>query len=137
MNKWLYCGWGVLYVVCVALGLIQDTTPIVRIALLIISIIFFLPGAMLLYNGIKQDDRKTVLRIRWLSIASLALTLLGLIALFFCAASGNETALDLAFEALLVVSAPMICSQYWVVSLFLWACLLSASFFKKRPPDQR
>ena len=132
MNKWLYCGWGVLYVLCVALGLLQTTELIIRIALLIISLIFFLPGAMLLYNGLKHGDRKTVLQVRWISIASLVLTLLGLIALFLCAASGSEAAVDIAFEALLVVSAPMVCSQYWVVSLFLWSCLLSASFFKQR-----
>ena len=34
-------------------------------------------------------------------------------------------------DLLNVVSAPMFCSEYWVLSLFGWACLLSASFVKK------
>jgi hypothetical protein len=25
---------------------------------------------------------------------------------------------------LIIVSAPMVCGQYWVLSLFLWACLM-------------
>ena len=28
---------------------------------------------------------------------------------------------------LIIVSSPMICSQYWALSLFLWACLMISS----------
>ena len=43
------------------------------------------------------------------------------------------TALDTPLHiALGLVSAPMFCSNYWVVSLFLWAVLLVASFVKKK-----
>ena len=32
---------------------------------------------------------------------------------------------------LIIVSTPMFASQMWALSLFLWACLLMGSFFKK------
>ena len=31
------------------------------------------------------------------------------------------------FGVLIVVSSPMVCSGYWALSLFLWACLLMVS----------
>ena len=33
----------------------------------------------------------------------------------------------LLFAVLIVVSSPMVCSGYWALSLFLWACLLIVS----------
>jgi hypothetical protein len=70
--------------------------------------------------------------IRNISAASLILTLLLLVANF--ASVGASVAVgDFLYGLLVVVSAPMVCSQFWVVSLFLWACLLmvSISFLKK------
>ena len=31
---------------------------------------------------------------------------------------------DGLYGLLVVISTPMICGQYWLISLFLWACLL-------------
>ena len=33
----------------------------------------------------------------------------------------------IVFGVLIVVSSPMVCSGYWALSLFLWACLLMVS----------
>lgn len=131
MNKWLYCGWGLMYILCVALSLIQGATGLMKIALLIFSIMFFVPGFLLLYNAIRDGDRKGILRIRWISLISLTLTMLCLVIFFLFAALNNEDAVNVVYEILALVSAPMLSSQYWVVSLFLWGCLLSGSFVKK------
>ena len=79
--------------------------------------------------GIRKKDRKTVLTVRIISICSLALTVI-----VFCAnvaAAAVGTVSYFLNDLLNVVSAPMLCSQYWVLSLFCWACLLSGSFMKK------
>ena len=131
MNKWLYCGWGVMYILCVALSLIQGATGLMKAALLVFSIMFFVPGFLLLYNAIRDGDRKGILRIRFISLASLVLTTVCLVVFFVLAALNQEAAINVTYEILALVSAPMLSSQYWIVSLFLWACLLSGSFFKK------
>ena len=45
----------------------------------------------------------------------------------FVLAVGSETLGDVLHSVLTIVSAPMICSGYWVLSLFGWACLLMVS----------
>ena len=132
MNKWLYCGWGIMYIVSVALSLIQNATGAAKLALLIFSVLFFVPGFLLLYNNIRSGNRKGVLLIRFISLASLVLTLVCLVVFFLFAGYGNEAAVNVTYEVLAIVSAPMLCSQYWAVSLFLWACLLFSTFFKKQ-----
>ena len=91
--------------------------------------VFFLPGAWLLGMGIKNKRRKTVLRVRIIAICSLALTVI-----VFCAnviaVSADASVGRTLYDILNLVSAPMFCIQYWIISIFLWACLFSASFKK-------
>ena len=89
------------------------------------AIAFFVPPFVLLYRG----DRDTVLLIRNLSALSLGVTLVVLILNFVLAVS-SETMGNLLHIVLTIVSAPMLASGYWVLSLFLWACLLMASLKK-------
>jgi len=51
---------------------------------------------------------------------------------FFLTAMHSQEAASWVYEILIVVSCPMVCSQYWLVSLFLWACLLFATFIPNR-----
>ena len=67
-----------------------------------------------------------MLLVRNLSVLSLGVTLVTLILNFVLAVS-SETLGNLLHYVLTIVSAPMMCSGYWVLSLFLWACLLMAS----------
>ena len=63
----------------------------------------------------------------WVSvILSLGLTLLALV-LNVLSAMGTVTMGNVLFAVLIVVSSPMVCSGYWALSLFLWACLLMVS----------
>ena len=125
-EKNLYGAWGGLFVLCAVMGTVPPANGLVKAVMVLLSALFFVPGGILLYRGIRQKDRGAVLRIRILSALSLGLTFL-LIVLNFLSV-GLSTALgDLLYAILIIVSAPMVCSQFWVASLFLWACLLMTS----------
>jgi len=127
----LYIAWLVLYAVCAGLSFVEDPAPLQAGALTFFSILFFVPPGILLVDSLRSKDRKTVSLLRWISIASLGLTLLFLVAnvvsVLGSDALGNEL-----YKLLIFVSVPMICSRYWVLSMFLWACLLCATFWGRK-----
>lgn len=121
--------WAVLYVLCVWLGILGQPGGVGNVLYLLTALIFFIPGVLLLYWGITEKNRKQVLGVRITAICSLSLTMALLIA-NFCSVLLSETAGNVLYTILVVVSAPMVCSGYWVLSLFLWACLLMGSLLK-------
>ena len=130
-NKSLLAIWGIFYIICAGLGFIPEPEGTVRIFLTVISILFFVPPAILLFDAFSAGDEKTIRLIRLLSALSLALTLVLLIANFVAAL--GSTGLGSVLHVLLVIgSVPMLCSNYWVLSLFLWAVLLVASCQKRK-----
>ena len=133
MTLALSCAWGVLYILCAALGFVANPAGGLKFALVLLSVLSFVPGAILLAEGYRRKCRKTVMVVRWVCLASLVLTVVFLVAFFLCAAFASEAAVNAVFAVLSIVSAPMMSSQYWVLSLFLWGCLLSATFLKKLP----
>lgn len=124
----LYIAWAVLYAICVALGFYGEAEGFGKVLFVLTALIFFLPGAGLLILGYREKNRKILRRVRIISAVSLALTLIFLIANVAVAAA--EATNRLLHVLLVLVSAPMLCGQYWVMSLFLWACLLFATFVK-------
>jgi len=124
--KQLFTLWGVMFIVCAGLGFIPEPHGILRGVLTVCALIFFLPGAMLLRLGQKRQDRHTLSLVRSLSVASLGLTLV-LLVLNFLTALRSEALGDVLYYVLTIVSSPMVCSGYWALSLFLWACLLAGS----------
>ena len=125
----LYPLWGGMFILCAALGFIPEPSAPLSALLTAISVLFFLPPALLLASAKKQGKTDTVKLIRNLSLASLTLTLALLIANFSLALRSELLGTFLHY-ALTIVSAPMIASQHWALSLFLWACLLMASWKK-------
>lgn len=124
----LYIAWAVLYAICAALGFYGEAEGVGKVLFVLTALIFFLPGAGLLILGYREKNRKILRRVRIVSAVSLALTLIFLIA--NVAAAAAEATNRLLHVLLVLVSAPMLCGQYWVMSLFLWACLLFATFVK-------
>lgn len=118
-RKFLLTAWAVLFLSCALLGLIPNPHGILRVAMTVLSLLFFVPGFLLVRSG----RRSTVELVRNLSIASLALTLVLIIANIL-SFSASQAVGNLLYILLTVVSAPMVCSGYWVVSLFFWACLM-------------
>jgi hypothetical protein len=122
MKKTVYIFWGLLYVLCVGFGFIPEPAGLVKWAMVGLSVMFFVPGFLLLYLG----ERMWVRRI---SLGSLGITVavfvLNVLSVRDTAGTG-----DFLHVLLGLVSAPMFCSQIWVLSWFLWACLLMASLMK-------
>ena len=122
-NKTLYIIWGCLYILCAGLGFIQPGTEAAANAMTLLSVAFFIPGAVLLYRGQR-------IRIRFISALSLGLTLASIL-LNILSVGMAEIDGEILYALLGLLSAPMLCSQVWLLSLFLWACLLMGSFFLK------
>ena len=119
----LFALWGGLFALCAALGFIQNPSNALRVLMSILSVVFFIPGALLLHHSRQTGDMETAMLVRNFSAASLVLTSILLIANFLCVLApvwlGN-----MLHSILIIVSSPMVCSGYWVLSLFFWACLM-------------
>ncbi len=127
----LWLRWGGFYIICAGLGFIPQPQGIVRAMLFLLSLLFFVPPGVLLYEARRHSDRALLRRLRMAALASLILTQLMLIANILTApySEGLGTAMHILLG---LVSAPMFCSNYFVVPLFLWAVVLIMSFTKKK-----
>ena len=126
----LYAAWLCLYILCVGLGTVEEVEGAGKVFFVLTSLIFFLPGIALLVLGRKEKNKKMILRVRIAAICSLVLTVIVFCANVIAVGASGQVGSFLN-DLLNLVSAPMFCAQYWVLSLFCWACLLSASFMKK------
>ena len=126
----LILSWLGMYVLCTIFGFIDTDNSLLKAIFALFSMGFFLPGGILLYEAVTDKDRKTVRIIRGISIASLTLTAVFII-LNALTLPSTEAVGDRMNALLIILSTPMFASQVWVLSLFLWACLLMGSFFKK------
>ena len=125
-SQFLYALWGALFILCAGLGFIPEPAGVLRVLLTGLSILFFLPPALLVWKGRREKDRMALSLVRNLSIASLSLSVLLIIANFLTVFR-SELLGDILHGVLVVVSSPMICSGHWAMSLFFWACLLIGS----------
>ena len=125
-KTYLFTLWGALFVLCAALGFIPNPGTALKILLTLLSVAFFIPGALLLRYAALNKDWTTAMLVRNLAAASLLLTLMLIIGNFF-SVLGSVRLGSILYTLLIIVSSPMICSQYWVLSLFLWACLMISS----------
>lgn len=139
-KKMWFLLWGGLFVLCAALGFLPEPVCAptedggvcwLRVVMTILSVVFFLPPAVLLHKAGKEKNVPIQQLIRNLSALSLGLTLVMLI-LNFWSALGTEILGSVLHYVLVVVSTPMICSGQWALSLFLWACLLMVSLRQLR-----
>ena len=130
MNKTsYYTTWAGISILCAGLSFIPEPAGFLKFLMIALSLAFFLPPAMLLYRAKKERDVFTVKLIRNLSLAALVLTAAVLLisVLSFLAPEWVGNFLHIL---LILVSVPMVCGQYWVLSLFCWACLLMVSLKK-------
>jgi len=126
-NYWIL--WLCLYVICMLAGFIPNPAGFSKVLLLLLSICFFIPGAILVYNAQCSRDRKTLFCLRIISLSSLVITVAFIIANFLSVLS-NEVVGTVLHIFLGIVSVPMFAAQYWLVSLFLWSCLFISTFPK-------
>ncbi len=123
----LYCIWAGLYIICVGMGTITERTPALHIILTVLALAFFVPAVILLYDGLRTGSKKMLLRLRILSLCSLLLTL-SMIVLNIVAVRADEQVGLVLNDLLILCSAPMFCSYWRGLSIFLWACVFVSSF---------
>ena len=122
-TKILLASWGGMFILCAGLGFIPEPEGGLRLLMTAISVLFFLPPALLIHQARKTGAISMIILIRNLAAVSLVLTSVLLIGNFLSAMSSAVIG-NVLYYMLIVVSSPMICSGYWVLSLFLWAYLL-------------
>ena len=130
-NKTLYGSWVFLFILCAGLGFIPEPAAFRKAVLVLLALLFFLPPAWLFIRAVKAGEKKPVLLIRRISLASLVLTLALLVANLLSVNAPDSLGVFLHI-LLTVVSSPMLCGQYWFISLFLWSCLLTGSFLRQK-----
>ena len=126
IRKLLFALWGILFSLCAGLGFIPEPQGLMASVLTFLAVLSFLPPCLLLYRAGKTGSKTDSMLIRNLSALSLGLTLTLLILNFLTAFSSEQLGQILHY-VLIIVSSPMICCGHWVLSMFLWACLLVAS----------
>ena len=126
-NTVLYALWGGLYALCAALGFISEPGPALRLLMIILSAALFVPVFVLNYRSAKAGDRRTLELVRNLSLAWLVLTSL-LLVLSFLTVFASEWVGELLHSLLTIVGSPLVCSDNWALTIFLWACV----FFDSR-----
>ena len=119
----LYIVWACLYILCVGLGTLEEPAGFGKAVLVVIGLGFFVPGFWLAIENIKEKNRKSMGVLRIICICSLSLTLMAIVGNFLSAVA-SVTVGNTMYDVLALVSAPMLCIQYWALSIFLWACLL-------------
>lgn len=135
-KKILIGSWIFLFIFCSAMGFIPNVAGAGKVLLWILSVLFFLPGMILLYDAYMQKDRKVLLTIRIVSIASLLLTAIFLVASIATFNSAKVVG-DTLQVILNVVSCPMVISPFWFLSLFLWAFLMCGTFYGQKKRKRR
>ena len=126
-KKYLYPIWGAMYVICAYLGLLPEQNAVGKAFMTAVSVLFFVPGFCLLGIAISQKNKKDLKYLRLVSGIILGLTLLALVGNIL-SIMGSITLGNVLHVVLVLVSVPMMCSQYWALSLFLWAVLFMATF---------
>ena len=125
----LFALWGGLFALCAGLGFIPEPKGFLRVLLTVFAVAAFIPPAVLMKRAVSEKDRRTLSLLRNLSALSLGLTAVLLVGNFL-SVFASEAVGDVLYWVLVIVSSPMVCSGYWALSLFLWACLMIAGMSK-------
>ncbi len=123
----LYLIWICLYIICVGMGTITQRSTALHILLMIFALIFFVPAIILLCDGLLTGNKKMLLRLRIVSLCSLSLTLCMIVLNILTVRAGEQVGLVLN-DMLMLFSAPMFCTYWRGLSIFLWACVFVSSF---------
>ena len=128
----LYILWAAMYALTVVLGFLFPDVPqsAGKAALAAVSVLFFVPPWMILIWAKAEKHTDHVQLVRYISLASVVLTLLLLVA-NLRSTGLSEAAGDALHGALVVVSAPMVCSNFFVLPIFFWGTLIMGSLLKK------
>ena len=138
MNKRVYYFlWAQTFLACALLSVLSGIPEGLKGILTFMTVIFFLPPAVVLNKAKDTGDRKAAMLVRNISIASLSLTTVMIILNFVLAPLCSEVVGKFLHYALVVISCPMMCGKSWALSLFLWACLLLMSISQLKEGNKK
>lgn len=123
-----YLCWLVLFVLCAGLGFLPKPEGAASAALTALSVLFFVPGALVLFWAHREGQTGHIHLVRNLAAWSLGVTVVLLVANLL-SALGSDTLGNVLYALLVVMGAPLVCSQIYALSLFLWACLLMTGIY--------
>lgn len=126
-QKLIYLLWLFLYIICVGLGTIYADILVLQLFQGLFALLFFVPPVLLVLEGLKEGQKKYLVQIRTISIISLALTLIFMIA-NIATVYATESVGNTLNQIYILVAAPMHCLPYGFISIFLWACLVMLTF---------
>lgn len=132
-NQKIMMTWAFLYGICAALGFFPNPTGAFAGFMIVMSVAFFIPPAILAFRGVRGKDYVLLEKLKYISLIWLGMTTL-LVCLNFLSVEASQAAGKVLYWILILVSAPMICCGTWVVPIFLWGCLLTVclQYGKKR-----
>lgn len=128
-SKFLYPVWAMLYILCVCFGAISQRSAAGQVMMTMMSLLFYVPPAIMLIEALQAQDNQTLKVLRLISGLSLGLTLLALVGNILSVLAPQVVG-DILYVVLLLASAPMLCCGYWVLTLLLWAVLFFSTFPK-------
>ena len=130
--KTLYIAWAVMFVLTAALGFAfpEVENGWGRFGLALVAVLFFLPPGLVLDRAKAEGHRFHVRLVGFLALGSLLLTVV-LLALTLISFIWSDVLANALYAALVIVSSPMICSNCYAISLFLWGTLIAGAFFSK------
>ena len=117
-NTVLFALWGALYALCAGLGFVAAPGPALRLLMIALSLAMFVPSFLLNRKG----NRRVRLLVRNLSLAWLIATAV-LLPANFLAALAPEMLGNFLHGLLTILSSPLVCSDSWALTIFLWACV--------------
>ena len=120
--KSVWLSWLYLFILSAVLGFIP-AAGFLKAVFVMVAVGFFVPGFILLTKADHRDDQKTIRLVRNIAIFALILATV-LIMLNMLSATMTKAWGDVFYGMLVIFSAPLICGQYWVLTLFGWACLM-------------
>ena len=131
--KHLYRAWGGLFALTAVLGLLFPgaQNPLGLYLLRLIAVVFFLPPWLVLAKARQEGSLFHIRLLRCLAIASLGMTLV-LVCAGILAAPHSQALGDLIHVLMSVICAPLVCSNFYVLPMFLWATVLIGSFGWKK-----
>ena len=115
-EKTLWLSWLYLYILCAILGFIPEPNGLIKALMVLFSVLCFVPGFLLARRGWVRQVR--TIAMAWL-VTGAVLLVLNILSVIMPPVWG-----DILYYVMVVAASPMVCGQYWVVSLFLGACLL-------------
>lgn len=130
--KSVWLAWLYMFILCAILGFIPEVTGLYKVLMALVAAGFFVPGVVLLVKSDHRDNVKSITLVRNIAIGALCLTTV-LIMLNFLSATMSKAWGDVFYVMLVVLASPLICGQYWILTLFGWAFLMvyAISLLKK------